>query len=123
LLDEQACHEDDTADINRGKQMKMVYRNPEVMWREEDDAVSEATGLLEKGEDAEQVGTSLLFADGMMVSLNLLGTEIWKLCDGRTTDDIVNELMAEFEVDPAVLREDVNNFLTELATKGFVRYE
>jgi pyrroloquinoline quinone biosynthesis protein D len=103
--------------------MKMVYRNPEVMWREEDEAVSEATGLLEKGEDADQVATSLLFADGMMVSLNLLGTEIWKLCDGRTIDDIVNVLINEFEVDPAILREDVNNFLTELVDKGFVRYE
>ena len=103
--------------------MNKVYRNPEVMWREEDDAVTDATKLLEKGEDAEQVGTSILFADGMMVSLNLLGTEIWKLCDGRTIDDIVNVLIAEFEVEPAVLREDVNNFLTELVAKGFIHYE
>jgi GeoRSP system PqqD family protein len=103
--------------------MQTIFRNPDVMWREEDDATSEAMDLLEKGENAEEVGTSLLFADGMMVSLNILGTEIWKRCDGRTVEDLLAELLDEFDVEPEVLRQDMDSFLQELSAKGFIRYE
>lgn len=100
-----------------------VYRNPDVMWRVEDDATSEAVDLLEQGEDATEVGTSLLFSDGMMVSLNILGTEIWQKCDGRSVAEIVKELGTEFDVEDEVLRRDVDAFLADLETKGFIRYE
>jgi GeoRSP system PqqD family protein len=103
--------------------MQTIFRNPDVMWREEDDATFEAMDLLEKGENAEEVGTSLLFADGMMVSLNILGTEIWKRCDGRTVEDLLAELLDEFDVEPEVLRQDMDSFLQELSAKGFIRYE
>lgn len=100
-----------------------IYRNPDVMWREEDDAAAQASEGLERGDDVEEIGTSLLFADGMMVTLNLLGTEIWKLCDGRSADEIIAVLQEEFDVEPEVLRADVAGFLAELVKKGFVHYE
>ena len=100
-----------------------IYRNPEVLWREEDEPKAEAYAGLSAGEDVSEVGTSVLFADGIMLSLNVLGTEIWKLCDGKTVDEIVSELTAQFDVDPAVLREDASAFLSELNEKGFIRYE
>lgn len=92
------------------------------MWREEDESRAEAFDGLEKGEDVGEIGTSLLFADGLMVSLNILGTEIWKLCDGRSTDDIIAALLQEFEVEPAVLKQDVHTFLQDLEQKGFIFY-
>lgn len=100
-----------------------VFRNPDVLWREEDESKAEAYAGLSRGEDVADVGTSVLFADGIMLSLNVLGTEIWKRCDGRTVDDMISDLTGEFDVDPAVLRTDVMEFLTELEQKGFVRYE
>ncbi len=100
-----------------------VHRNPDVMWREEDESRAEAYAALSKGQDARDVGTSVLFSDGVMLSLNLLGTEIWKRCDGRDVDEIVSDLAKDFDVDPAVLKKDTLEFLSELAAKGFVRYD
>ncbi|WP_306536059.1 GeoRSP system PqqD family peptide chaperone [Geobacter sp.] len=102
--------------------MQTIHRNPNVMWREETDALAQVQEALDRGDEVEETGTSVLFSGGTMLSLNYLGTEIWKLCDGRTMDGIVAELLPQFEVDEAVLREDVQAFLDELAAKGFISY-
>jgi GeoRSP system PqqD family protein len=99
-----------------------ILRNPDVLWREEDDARDEADAGLAKGDDVSEVGTSLLFAGGQMVVVNLLGTEIWKRCAGLTLDDLVAALLEEFEVDETTLRSDVADFLAELEGKGFISY-
>ena len=100
-----------------------IYRNPDVLWREEEEASREALGVLERGDDVEEMGTSLLFADGVMVTLNLLGTEIWKMCDGISSEELIAALLVQFEVEEEVLREDVQLFLDDLLSKGFIRYE
>lgn len=100
-----------------------IYRNPDVMWREEDEYREQALEGLEKGDDVEDVGTSVLYSGGQMLSLNLLGTEIWKLCEGSTIDEIVSALVESFEVDPEVLRNDITAFIDELKEKNFIRYE
>ena len=100
-----------------------IYRNPDVLWREEEEASREALAVLERGDDVEEMGTSLLFADGVMVTLNLLGTEIWKMCDGISSEELIAALLAQFEVEEDVLREDVQLFLDDLLAKGFIRYE
>lgn len=100
-----------------------IIRNPEVLWREEDEPKAEAYEGLAQGENVSEVGTSVLFADGIMLSLNVLGTEIWKRCDGRGMEDIVAELITVFDVEPDVLRQDATSFLDELEQKGFIRYE
>jgi GeoRSP system PqqD family protein len=100
-----------------------IFRNPDVLWREEDDARDEVLASLEHGEDVSEVGTSLLFAGGQMVVLNLLGTEIWKRCDGKSLDELTAELLAEFEVEEQRLCEDASAFLAELEGKGFITYE
>jgi pyrroloquinoline quinone biosynthesis protein D len=102
--------------------MGKIRRNPDVMWREEDEVLAEAREALDRGEDVAEMGTSVLFSGGTMLSLNLLGTEIWKRCDGRSLNDIVVELLQEIEVEEEVLREDVRAFLDELAEKGFITY-
>ena len=100
-----------------------IHRNPEVLWREEEDSRAEAEAGMAKGEDVTDVGTSVLFADGTMLTLNVLGTEIWKRCDGRSLDEIVADLADRFDVEPAVLKQDAQDFLAELAEKGYIRYE
>ena len=102
--------------------MRKIQRNPNVMWREEDERLAEVREALERGEDVGETGTSVLFSGGTMLSLNVLGTEIWKLCDGRTVDDLVAELLPQIEVEENVLREDIRSFLGELAEKGFITY-
>jgi pyrroloquinoline quinone biosynthesis protein D len=103
--------------------MKKVFRNEDVLWREEDDSKAQAYEELSKGENAEAIGTSVLFSDGLMMSLNMVGTEIWKLCDGRSVDEIIADLVECFDVEPDILRQDAEAFLAELQQKGFIRYE
>lgn len=100
-----------------------IFRNEEVLWREEDESKTQAYEGLSRGEDVEGMGTSVLFSDGLMLSLNILGTEIWKRCDGRSVDEILYELLTQFDVDPEILKQDVLEFLAELKLKGFLRYE
>jgi GeoRSP system PqqD family protein len=100
-----------------------VFRNPDVLWREEDETRVQAYEGLAQGDDASDIGTSVLFSDGVMMSLNILGTEIWKRCDGRSVEEIVSELTEQFDVETDVLKEDTLTFLSELQQKGFILYE
>jgi len=102
--------------------MQRLHRNPDILWREEDDAVAEAHALNANGGEAGEIATAILFADGVMVTLNLLGSEIWKRCEGLTKDELIATLIEEFDVDEAVLRADVASFLTELAEKRYIFY-
>lgn len=102
---------------------RRVHRDPEVLWREEDASRAQAYAGLATGEDTGAIGTSVLFSDGVMLTLNVLGTEIWKRCDGRSVDEIVADLLQEFDAAPDVIRSDALAFLAELEHRGFIRYE
>jgi len=102
--------------------MTRIYRNEDVLWREEDEAQAEAYDRLAEDGDVIDMGTSILFDEGRMIALNLLGTEIWKLCDGRSVEEIVLELIEQFEVESDILRTDVEIFLADLTAKGLIRH-
>jgi len=108
--------------IDRGGYELKVFRNPDVMWREEEEYKQKALEELEKGEDAGEIGTSVLYSGGEMLSLNILGTEIWKRCDGRTFDEIVTELVELFDVETKVMKADAKAFMDELKEKGYIKY-
>ncbi|MDA8241091.1 MAG: GeoRSP system PqqD family peptide chaperone [Nitrospiraceae bacterium] len=97
-----------------------IFRNPDAKWREEDKFREKAYEGLGKGQDVSGIGTSIILHSGKMHSFNLLGTEIWKLCDGRTVEEIVSELKEKFEVDEETLRSDVDAFLEHLKEEGLV---
>ncbi len=62
----------------------------------------------------------LVFPEGMMV-LNEPGRAIVRLCDGRSTDELVAALKEKFPgAEPA---DDVHEFLGQLADKGLLRDE
>ncbi|UCG38137.1 MAG: PqqD family peptide modification chaperone [bacterium] len=107
--------------------MKKLFRDAEVNWRVESHREASVREVLEDperaGEDeaAQAVGTVTLLAGGVMHQLNLLGGEIWKLCDG-TLDrkGVVGRLMALFEVEEQTLAADVDLFLEEMMRKGLI---
>ncbi len=100
-----------------------IFRNTDAMWREEDKFKEQAYKGLDMGEDVSDVGTSIILYSGKMHSFNLLGTEIWKLCDGRTVEDIVSELREKFDVEEEILRNDVGAFLENLKKEGLIYEE
>lgn len=96
-------------------------RRPGLPWREEPDAAREALAALEAGEDAGGAGTLLIVERGRVTELNLLGGEVWKLCDGtRDADAIVDELLPRFDVGREELAADVREFLADLAGRGWL---
>ena len=100
-----------------------IFRNPDVMWREETEHKQQALKVLADGGEAEEIGASILFLNGTMLTLNLLGTEIWSRCDAIDPDRLVADLSEIFDVDTETLKADVMDFLGELQEKGFIRYE
>lgn len=103
--------------------MAIIFRNPDVLWREEEEALSAVVGRIEQDEDGADIATAVLFLRGSMLSINYLGLEIWKICDQSSFDEVIRKLLEQFEVEESVLRADVQTFLDQLAKKGFVRYE
>lgn len=109
---------------------KKLFRNPDVNWRVESHREAHVREVLEDplraGEDeqAEDVGTVTILSGGVMHQLNLLGGEVWKLCDG-TLDrtGLLAALLELFEVDEDILARDVNTFLGEMMEKGLVHEE
>ena len=53
--------------------------------------------------------------EGELLHLNEVGSRVWELLDGtRSVAQLVDELHAGFDVSPARLRKDVNNFVRRL---------
>jgi hypothetical protein len=53
--------------------------------------------------------------------LNGVGTRVWELMDGRPLADIVDAIVAEFEVDQSRAWMDVRAFAEQLVALGAVR--
>lgn len=67
--------------------------------------------------DAVRGGWTIL-APERVLETDAIGAEILKRCDGsRTLDEIVDDLAASFDADPADIARDVEAFLGDLAEK------
>ena len=58
-----------------------------------------------------------------MHTLNEVGTFLWQRCEGRTVEELVADVVDEFEVDEATARADVDRFLGELVERKMVTVE
>jgi DNA-binding ferritin-like protein (Dps family) len=62
--------------------------------------------------------------ESVMHSLNAVGTRVWELADGTLTiGEILDEIVEEFEVDPAQAESDVMEFCQALCDKGMISVE
>lgn len=103
------------------KESDVYARRPGIVWREEKEAAREVRAALEEGRDAGEEGTLILVDSGQVFELNLLGAEVWKLCDGsRTVGDVLGELLGVYEVGREELMEDVGAFLEEMSERGWM---
>ena len=100
----------------------MIYRRrANIAWREEKEARKDVLDALEEGRDAGGEGTLILVDGGQVFELNLLGADIWKLCDGRREPaDIVDALLREYDVGREELEQDVLGFLEGMKERGWL---
>lgn len=61
---------------------------------------------------------------GHAVGLNPVAAFIWKKCDGNhSRDDLLHALEREFENVPGDVANDLDDFISKLAARGFIGYE
>ncbi len=105
---------------------RMPVRESSVFWRAEKAREERAWRILrgeEEGE-AETLGTMTLLAGGSMHQLNLLGGEVWKLCDGtRGRAEIAADVAARFAAPAGEVRAAVDDFLDDLIARGLAHEE
>ena len=58
---------------------------------------------------------------GQVKVVNQVGAVIWELIDGkRTIENIIDEIVSQFDVDPVTAESDVINFTTELYKREII---
>jgi hypothetical protein len=76
---------------------------------------------------AAEVGNELVMmsaAKGNYIGLSQVGARIWSLIETpRSIDSLCDALVAEYEVDPATCRAEVDTFLATLVELGAVRVD
>lgn len=99
-----------------------LSKNPDLVWRDEPESRDEILAAMEEGRDTDESGWVVIVDSGEIHQLNLLAGDIWMLCDG-TKDEaaIVAELVAVYEADPVLVLADVNEFVEECLSKGWLQ--
>ena len=65
-----------------------------------------------------------LAAKGNYIGLSSVGARIWELIETpQTIESLCDRLVAEYEVDPATCRAEVNTFLTALGQHQAIRID
>jgi pyrroloquinoline quinone biosynthesis protein D len=104
--------------------VKLLQRNPDIVWRVEKRRQQAVLERLDAGEAIENEGTVILLLSGMMHQLNLLGGMIWTLCDGsRDAGQVTEELLQEFDVEREILQADVDEFIADLLERGWLSHD
>jgi hypothetical protein len=72
--------------------------------------------------ELDDEGILLNVETGIYFGLDVIGTQIWKLlADGADEGAVYGQLLAEYEVEPDELRQDLSSFLGTLAYKDLIR--
>jgi len=93
-----------------------LKRNPAVSWRLEKEKICQINKTKEEGmlKDLDE-GVVFINLKNEMFELNLLGAEIWLLCNGeRTKKDIIKVLFKKYKIPREELEHDVNDFLSKM---------
>ena len=68
-------------------------------------------------------GKTVLDFNGL-ITLNEVGVSLWKMLQNEVTfDDLLQGILDEYDVEPAVAREDIQEFLDQLVNRGIMEAE
>ena len=68
-------------------------------------------------------GKTVLDFNGL-ITLNEVGVSLWKMLQNEVTfDDLLQEVLDEYDVEPDVAREDIQGFLAQLVQRGIIGAE
>lgn len=98
----------------------------EVFERLEEENLKQAKEAISKGlyEEAESIGVLTLIKAGLMTQLNLMGQEIWeKLRTPKSIDELSLLISKDYGIPAEECCKDIEEFVTDLFDKGFLKYE
>ena len=82
---------------------------------------------LPEGVVYKKVGEEMVLLDfdrGVYYGLNPVGARVWELlAEGKTSEEIIDRLTEEFEVERTDVTNDVAELMDNLQTNGLVRLE
>ena len=59
-----------------------------------------------------------------LITLNEVGVSLWKMLQNEVTfDDLLQGVLDEYDVEPAVAREDIQEFLDQPVNRGIIEAE
>ena len=59
-----------------------------------------------------------------LITLNEVGVSLWKMLQNEVTfDDLLQGVLDEYDVEPAVAREDIQECLEQLVNRGIIEAE
>ena len=59
-----------------------------------------------------------------LITLNEVGVSLWKMLQNEVTfDDLLQGILDEYDVEPAVAREDIQEVLDQLVNRGIIEAE
>lgn len=85
-----------------------------------EDLIVQAEGFLVSDMDGEKV--MLNVESGKYYNLGRIGGRIWELVESPISfTGMVEQLVAEYEIEPDTCRQQVETFVKQLATEGLIR--
>ncbi|MEK3732511.1 MULTISPECIES: lasso peptide biosynthesis PqqD family chaperone [Paenibacillus] len=92
--------------------------NTEIITAE--DLIVQSEGFLVSEMDGEKV--MLNIESGKYYNLGRIGGRIWELAESPiSVTGMVEQLVAEYEIEPDTCRQQVERFVNQLATEGLIR--
>lgn len=104
---------------------RKIKRNPLASWRLEEERMQQIEQIEDEGtlKNLDR-GVGFISFGNEIFELNLLGAQIWLLCDGeKTKKDIIEALRRKYVVSEEKLLQEVDEFLSEMANFQLVTYE
>lgn len=103
---------------------KKPLRNPEAIWRYNEEREQEIVKGLTNGEEVDDSRVVVVSLKGKLYNFSLIAAKIWNLCDGKMSiRDISKELSKIFDADPQIILEDVVEFVLENQERNLLLVE
>lgn len=98
---------------------RIPRRNEELVWRSGEEMAGEEPPDVPAGE------VFICSADGeTLFTLSAVGADTWRACDGkRTVGEILDILLASYDVEPAELERDMAAFLADLGDRDLLFFD
>jgi len=99
--------------------LSLTPKRKSILWNYKSDGTARVSAILtdklrhaKEFNSDETLGLNILENGGICIDMNNTGTKIWEKCDGvNTTDEILNILSQEFNIESDKLINDLDEFL------------